>query len=111
MYAQDKVKYYYKIEGENKKMDKVVYKHDVFVESPDWMNESVNEIIRKQAKYTERALIEIIDKYDFIVGSKETKRKLMELLPEGVNIVCSPYIKHPTMVYAVEKFDIMDLLS
>ena len=74
------------------------------------INNIVNEIIRQQREYTERTLAEIITKYDFIVGSKECKAKLMEILPEGVNVVCSPYIKSPTTVYAIKKFDAMDLL-
>ncbi len=75
------------------------------------MVEIIDEIIRKQSKYTERTLAEIITKYDFIVGSIECKRRLMEVLPEGANIVCSPYIEDPTMIYAIKKFDIADLIE
>lgn len=71
----------------------------------------VKEIVHQQKEYTERTLAEIITKYDFIVGSMECKYKLMEVLPEGANIVCSPYIEDPTMIYAIKKFDIMDLLT
>ena len=70
----------------------------------------IDEIIRQEREYTERTLAEIITKYDFIVGSIECKAKLMEVLPEGANIVCSPYIESPTTVYAIKKFDVMDLL-
>ena len=35
----------------------------------------------------------------------------MEILPEGASIVCSPYIQSPTMIYAIKKFDITDLLA
>lgn len=76
--------------------------------------DSINSIIclqTQQTKYKEKALAEIIEKYDFFVGSKELKHKLMKILPTGANIVYSPYIEHTTNVYAVKKFDIMDLFS
>ena len=76
----------------------------------EFINNVVNEFIRQQREHTERTLAEIITKYDFVVGSIECKHKLMEILPEGANIVCSPYIENPTMIYAIKKFDIMDLL-
>ena len=76
----------------------------------DFINNAINEIIRQQREYTEKTLAEIITKYDFVVGSKECKCRLMEILPEGANIICSPYIASPTMIYAIKKFDIMDLL-
>ena len=76
----------------------------------DVINNVVNEFIRQQREYTERTLAEIITKYDFVVGSIECKHKLMEALPEGANIICSPFINSPTMIYAIKKFDIMDLL-
>jgi len=75
------------------------------------INNVVNEVIRQYAEYKERTLAEIITKYDFIVGSIECKAKLMEVLPEGANIVCSPYIESPTTIYAIKKFDAMDLLT
>ena len=74
------------------------------------INNVIDEVIRQQREHTERTLAEIITKYDFIVGSKECKCKLMEILPEGANIICSPYIESPTMIYAIKKFDTMDLL-
>jgi len=70
----------------------------------------IEEISRLQREYTEQTLAEIITKYDFVVGSKECKCKLMEVLPEGANIICSPYIESPTMIYAIKKFNITDLL-
>lgn len=76
----------------------------------DIINNAINEFIRQQREHTERTLAEIITKYDFIVGSEECKFKLMEVLPEGANIICSPYISSPTMIYAIKKFDVMDLL-
>lgn len=48
----------------------------------DSINNAVNEIIRQQ----------------------------MEALPEGANIICSPYVENPTMIYAVKNFDVKDLL-
>ena len=72
--------------------------------------EEVKNFTRLQREYKERTLAEIITKYDFIVGSEECKCKLMEVLPEGANIICSPYIESPTTIYAIKKFDPMDLL-
>lgn len=74
------------------------------------INNVINEFIRYHREHTERTLAEIITKYDFIVGSIECKHKLMEILPEGANIICSPYIESPTMIYAIKKFDTTDLL-
>ena len=34
----------------------------------------------------------------------------METLPDGANVICSPYIVNPTMIYAIKEFDITDLL-
>ena len=74
----------------------------------DVINNVVEEFIRQQREYTERTLAEIITKYDFFVGSQECKHRLMEVLPEGASVVCSPYIEDPTVIYAIKKFDIMD---
>ena len=71
----------------------------------------VNEIARQQIEYMERTLAEIITKYDFIVGSMECKRKLMNILPKGANIIYSPFVENSTMIYAIKKFDIMDLFE
>lgn len=70
----------------------------------------VEKFNRLQMEYKEQTLAEIITKYDFIVGSEECKFKLMEVLPEGANIICSHYIESPTMIYAIKKFDIADLI-
>jgi hypothetical protein len=59
----------------------------------------------------ERTLAEIITKYDFIVGSKELKVKLTEILPKGANIVYSPFIENDTKIFVIKKFDIMDILE
>lgn len=76
----------------------------------DSMFEEIEKFIRLQREYKEQTLAEIITKYDFIVGSKECKSKLMEVLPDGANVICSPYIENPTMIYAIKKFDITDYL-
>lgn len=73
--------------------------------------DAINEAVRQQMEYREQTLAEIITKYDFIVGSEECKLKLMEVLPKEANIICSPHIASPTMIYAVKKFDILDLLK
>lgn len=74
------------------------------------ITQMIEEFIRQQREYTEKTLAEIITKYDFVVGSKEYKSMLMEILPEGANIICSPYIESPTTIYAVKKFNAMDLM-
>lgn len=71
--------------------------------------EEAKKFIRLRMEYQEQVLAEIITKYDFIVGSEGCKRKLMEILPEGANIICSPYIESSTTIYAIKKFDIIDL--
>ena len=77
----------------------------------DFITNTTYEIIRQQRERKEQTLAEIITKYDFIVGSVECKHRLMERLPEEAKITCTPYIESPTMIYAVKKFDIMDLLK
>lgn len=75
------------------------------------INNIVDEFIRQQMEYKERVLAKIITTYDFVVGSIECKHRLMEILPEGATIVCSPYIEDPTIIYAIKKFDVKDLLN
>ena len=77
----------------------------------DTINNAIEEFIRQQKEYTEKTLAEIITKYDFVVGSTECKHKLMEILPEGANIISSPFIEDPTKIYAIKKFDAMDLFK
>ena len=72
--------------------------------------EQIEEFQRQQLEEKEKILAEAITKYDFIVGSKDLKRTLETILPEGANIVYSPYIENPTVVYAIKKFDMMDYL-
>lgn len=81
-----------------------------FSYSSDDILEAIEKFTRLQREYKEQKLAEIITKYDFIVGSKECKLKLMEILPEGANIICSPYIESPTTIYAIKKFDTTDLI-
>ena len=81
-----------------------------FSYSIDNMFAEIEKFARLQREYKEQTLAEIITKYDFIVGSKECKYKLMEVLPDGANIICSSYIESPTMIYAIKKFDIMDYI-
>ena len=63
-----------------------------------------------QQEHKEKTLAELITKYDFIVGSEESKHKLMEVLPEEATIIYSPYIEDPEMIYAIKRFDVMDLI-
>lgn len=77
--------------------------------SIDYMFEEIERFISLQTEYKEQTLAEIITKYDFIVGSEECKCKLMGILPERANIVCSPYIVNPTTIYAIKRFDAGDL--
>ena len=78
---------------------------------------SIDEMLAEIEKFNclqrerkEQTLAEIITKYDFIVGSEECKYRLMEALPEGVKVICTPYMEDPTMIYAIKKFNIMDYM-
>jgi len=73
--------------------------------------EQIKKFQRQQLEEKEKALAEIITKYDFIVGSKDLKETLETILPEGANIAYSPYIEDLTSVYAIKKFDMMDYFS
>ena len=73
--------------------------------------EMIDEIHRQQMEYQEKALAQIIQNYDFVVGSIECKARLMAILPEGANIICSPFIEDPTMIYAIKKFDVQDYIN
>lgn len=77
----------------------------------DIINNAVDEFIRQYREQTEKQLAEIITKYDFIVGSIECANMLMEALPKGANIIRTPYVESPSIVYAVKKFDVRDLLK
>lgn len=69
--------------------------------------EQIKEFQRQQLEEREKILAEVITKYDFVVGSKDLKGMLETILPEGANIVYSPYIEDLTSVYAIKKFDIV----
>ena len=73
--------------------------------------ERIKEFQRQQLEEREKTLAEIITKYDFMVGSADLKGMLATVLPEGANIIYSPYIQSLTTIYAIKKFDIMDYLS
>lgn len=77
----------------------------------DLIGKAVDEFVRLNKEHTEKTLAEIIANYDFIVGSMECKHKLMEVLPKEAKIVYSPYIVNPNMIYAIKKFDILDVLK
>lgn len=72
------------------------------------MLEEIKNMVRLQK---ERELAEIVQKYNFIVGSKEAKYALTKVLPKDANIIYSPFIEEPNLVYAVKKFDILDILK
>jgi len=82
-----------------------------FVYSVDNVLEEMQKIASLQREYTEQILAEIITKYDFVVGSRECKHRLMSVLPEGASVICSPYIENPTMIYAIKKFDTGDFIT
>lgn len=77
----------------------------------DYINGIINEIIRQQREHTERTLAELIDKYDFLVCSTELMNKVEEMLPEGSHITYTPYIGDPAAIYAIKKYNVMDLLD
>ena len=75
------------------------------------MFEEIEKLRKSIDEYTEQTLAEIITKYDFLVGSKELKGKLIEALPKDAKIIYSPYIEDPTVVYAIKKFEVSSLFS
>lgn len=77
----------------------------------DAINDILNEIVRQQIEHRERTLAEIVEKYDFMVCSTELMNQLEEVLPEGTRVAYSPYIGDPTTIYAIKRFDVMDLLN
>ena len=44
-------------------------------------------------------------------GCKYCQISTMSLKDKSVEVGCSPYIENPTMIYAIKKFDVMDLLK
>jgi hypothetical protein len=67
--------------------------------------EEIEKYCCSQREYESQTLAEIVQKYDFVVASEECKRRLMEVLPEGANIICCPYIDSQTAAYAIKKID------
>lgn len=80
------------------------------VTSIDNIFDVMEEFERQIKEDKEKKFAEIIQKYDFMVGSIELKMKLAEGLPKDANIVYSPLIDNPTMIYAIKKFDILDYI-
>jgi len=76
----------------------------------DNISKEIDKFVLFQLEQQDLILADIIQNYDFIVGSIECKHRLMKILPEGANIIYSRYIESPTMIYAIKKFDIEDLL-
>lgn len=77
----------------------------------DYINGIINEIIRQQREHTERTLAELIEKYDFLVGSTELMNKLEPILPEGSHITYTPHFVEPDAIYAIKKYNVMALLD
>lgn len=75
------------------------------------MNDTINNITNLRKEHTEKTLAEAIEKYDFMVGSKDIMQKLKGVLPDGANIVYSPYIEDDMNFYAIKKIDIMDYIK
>lgn len=68
----------------------------------------IGEFQRQIMSDYESKLCDIIQNYDFVVGSMASKDMLRQYLPADANIVYTPYIE-PTQIIAVKKFNIMDL--
>jgi len=70
----------------------------------------IDDFLREQRENREKELAKIIQNYDFVVGSIECRHRLMEISPDGANIIVSHYIEDPETIYAIKKFDVMDLI-
>ncbi len=73
--------------------------------------EMMKKAIQEYEEQREKELAEIIMKYDFLVGSKELKGKLIEALPKEAKIIYSPFVEDPAAVYAIKKFEVSSLFS
>ena len=51
------------------------------------INQLIENFTRLTRELEEQVLTEIITKYDFFVGSKECKCRLLKILPDGANII------------------------
>lgn len=72
--------------------------------------DEMNKIYHQMMEDKEKTLVDIITKYDFIVGSADLKEKLTEILPKEANIVYSPLIENDTTIFAIKKIDVWDLI-
>ena len=75
------------------------------------VNDILHKIALQQMEHRERTFAELVEKYDFIVGSTELMNQLEEVLPEGTHVTYSPYIGDPAVIYVIKKFDVMDLFN
>lgn len=75
----------------------------------DDINYILHEYIRQQIEHKERSIVDMIQKYDFIVGSKECMHKLYKILPNECKVIYTPYIDNPSMIYAIKRYDLNDL--
>ena len=73
--------------------------------------DNFDKIVEYIKSQNERELARIVQNYDFICGSKEVKYMLTKALPKDANIVYSQFIEDPNLVYAVKKFDILDIFK
>lgn len=73
----------------------------------DYINDEMEKIISLINNEKEKELAELIQKYNFIVGSMELKMKLERVLPTGTNVAYSLFVDS-TKIYAVKKFDVND---
>ena len=81
------------------------------ITSIEEFNDELNKLCRQMMEEKEKMLIDIITKYDFVVGSADLKAKLTEILPKEANIVYSPLIEDQTTIFAIKKFDVTDLIN
>ena len=73
--------------------------------------DNFDKIVEYIKSQNELELARIVQNYDFIVGSKEAQYALTKVLPKDAKIVYSPFIEDPNLVYAVKKFDILDIFN
>ena len=75
----------------------------------DDINYILNEYIREQMERKEKSLVDMIQNYDFIVGSTECMHKLQEILPKDCEVIYTPYIYTPSAIYAIKRYNLNDL--
>lgn len=71
----------------------------------DEMVAGINQLLNLESYHPAHIIAEVVEKYDFIVGSIECRRKLMWALPEPLkaHIISSPYMPTPTTVFLIAK--------